>query len=106
MTRTLPLLAMVAAAALAGCDRPAHIPNASEQAAAEEAAAANAAANVVLPPSIVASKIYRCKDNSVVYIDWLSDNKTANIKSEQGGAATALTAATEGGSRWSPRAIR
>ncbi|MEQ7873434.1 hypothetical protein ABDK56_05450 [Sphingomonas sp. ASV193] len=32
-----------------------------------------------LPPSIVASKSYRCKDNSVVYIDWLS-NQTAMVK--------------------------
>ena len=32
---------------------------------------------VVLPPSIQASKAYRCKDNSLVYIDWLSDGTRA-----------------------------
>ena len=37
------------------------------------------AANVVLPPAITASKTYRCKDNSLVYIDWLSDG-TARVK--------------------------
>ena len=43
-----------------------------------EIAAANAA-KVVLPPSITASKTYRCKDNSLVYIDWLSDG-SARVK--------------------------
>ena len=36
------------------------------------------AAPVELPPAIAASKTYRCKDNSVVRIDWLSD-KTAYV---------------------------
>ena len=36
-------------------------------------------ANVALPPSITASKTYRCKDNSIVYIDWLSDRKLADV---------------------------
>ena len=37
------------------------------------------AAPVELPPSIVASKTYRCKDNSLVQIDWLSENKGAYV---------------------------
>lgn len=98
MTKTLPLLAMVAAAALAGCNKSDHTLNANGPTAEDNAAAANAAAGpVVMPPSILASKIYRCKDNTVVYIDWLSDKKTADIKAEPGGPATVLTAATEGG---------
>ena len=36
-----------------------------------------------LPPAIAASKTYRCKDNSLVYVDWLSDNKTANVRGRQ-----------------------
>lgn len=32
------------------------------------------AAPVELPPAIAASKMYRCKDNSTVQIDWLADN--------------------------------
>ena len=32
-----------------------------------------------LPPSIAASKTYRCKDNSLVYVDWLSDG-SARVK--------------------------
>jgi hypothetical protein len=37
------------------------------------------AAPVELPPAIAASKTYRCKDNSLVQIDWLSDNKGAYV---------------------------
>ena len=39
---------------------------------------ANAAA-VELPPAISASKTYRCKDNSVVRIDWLAQDKGAYL---------------------------
>ena len=44
----------------------------------------------------MASKIYRCKDNSVVYIDWLSDNKSANVRSDKNGAATHVVAPEAG----------
>jgi len=37
------------------------------------------AAPVELPPAIAASKTYRCKDNSLVQIDWLADNKGAYV---------------------------
>ena len=83
MSRTLFALTLTAAAALAGC-------NQQDQAASDAANAAANAAPIELPPSIIASKIYRCKDNSVVYIDWLSDNKSANVRTEQNGPATHL----------------
>ena len=37
------------------------------------------AAPVELPPAIVASKTYRCKDNSTVQIDWLQGGKGAYV---------------------------
>ena len=40
------------------------------------------AAPVELPPAIAASKTYRCKDNSLVQIDWLADNKGAYVHGE------------------------
>ena len=52
---------------------------------------------LALPPSIVHSKIYRCADNRVIYVDWLSDNKSANIRTEKGGSPTQLTSAEPGG---------
>ena len=92
MTRTM-LLTLAAAAALAGCNKENHT-----IVAGPDGAESNAAANgpVELPPSVASSKIYRCADNKVVYVDWLSDNKTANIRTEQGGSPTQVTAAEPG----------
>ena len=53
-------------------------------------------ANVQLPPSIVATKLYRCDDNSVVTVDYLSDNQSANVHLEKGGAVTKVTTAKSG----------
>ena len=94
MTKILTI-ALLAAAALAGCNKTATTAN--DVANAD----ANAAANVTniaatMPPAIVASKTYRCKDNSVAYIDWLAGDLTADVRSEQAGTPTRLTAATAG----------
>ncbi|MBA2466385.1 MAG: hypothetical protein H0V46_02115 [Sphingomonas sp.] len=93
MTRTPIACVLAAAAALAGCTED-HTVNAG----GPEGEAANAAANanVVLPPSILLSKIYRCKDNSIVYVDWLSDNKSANLRTEKNGPPTNLVAPVAG----------
>ena len=78
MTRTL-LLTLAAAAALAGCNKENHTIVAGPNVADNDAT--NVAANgpVALPPSIIATKIYRCADNNVVTVDYLSDNKSANV---------------------------
>ena len=92
MTRTTLTITLIAAAALAGCNKQDHtITGGPDE--------GNQVANVApieLPPAILASKIYRCKDNSVVYIDWLSDNKSANIRSDKNGTATKLLAPEAG----------
>lgn len=77
-----------------GCQKETIDPGAEKS----ERAAANAASapKVVLPPSITASKIYRCKDNSVVYIDWLSDKMTANFRTERNGTPVQLKSAVAG----------
>src|SRR3546814_68661 len=49
---------------------------------------------VTLPPSIKASHPYRCGDNSVVTIDFLSDDVTINLRSE--GALSQLKAPAPG----------
>ena len=86
MTRTTLILALTATAALAGCNQGAQS-NANE--VVNEAP-------IELPPAIIASKIYRCKDNSVTYIDWLSDNKSANIRTDKDGAAVHVAAPEAG----------
>jgi hypothetical protein len=55
-----------------------------------------AAPPVKLPPAMLASKSYRCKDNSTVFVDWFNDNMTANIRTERGGTPTALSAPAAG----------
>ena len=88
----LPLLTLVAAAALAGCNQESHTIG-----GAAEADNSASATPVALPPSISHSKIYRCADNRVIYVDWLSDNKSANIRTDQGGTPTQVTSAEPGG---------
>jgi len=88
-----PLLTLVAAAALAGCNQESH----TIGGAAEADNAAAATTPVTLPPSISHSKIYRCSDNRVIYVDWLSDNKSANIRTDKDGSPTHLTSAEPGG---------
>jgi hypothetical protein len=60
------------------------------------AAAVNAAAPVTLPPSIRANVTFRCKDNSVVYVDFFQGDMVANLRTEQAGAAIQLKADAAG----------
>ena len=76
MTTRLPLLALAATLALSACKENTIVENGPPDPMANELANA---APVELPPSITASKSYRCADNSVVYIDWLS-NGAARVK--------------------------
>lgn len=94
MTRTALVLMLAAAAALAGCNKENHTIVAGPPDSGESNSAAKA--KVELPPSIVATKLYRCADNSVVTVDYLSDNKSANVRSGKGGAVTQVTAAQPG----------
>jgi hypothetical protein len=50
---------------------------------------ASARADRPLPPSILKSRTYRCRDNSVVYVDFFTDN-TAAVRTEQTGMPTKL----------------
>ena len=93
MTRTPLALALTAAAALAGCNQEDHNIVAGGPA---DPMGNQANTDVVLPPSIAHSKIYRCKDNSVVYIDWLSDKKSANLRTDKNAPPTQLVAPEEG----------
>ena len=90
MTRTPLLIMLAAAAALAGCDNSDHTIVAGPPGETDTNAVASAP--VTLPPSIQASKSYRCKDNQLIYVDWLSDG-TARVKQtkEEVGTVTAGT---------------
>ncbi len=83
------LLLVAASAALVACEKETVVQGGNEPVAAD-------VTNVVLPPSITATKTYRCKDNSVVHIDWLSDNQTANFRAEMDSAPVQLKAPAAG----------
>ena len=87
---TAPLAALIA---LAACDNPTIDPNKEEQARAE--AAANSAATLEAPPMIQASRTYRCRDNSLYYVDFYT-NHSAMVRTQQGGDPVAMLTA-EGG---------
>ncbi|MDO6413501.1 hypothetical protein Q4F19_03810 [Sphingomonas sp. BIUV-7] len=55
-----------------------------------------AAPPVKLPPAMLASTTYRCKDNSVVSVDWFNDGTTASIKPKKDATAISLTAPAPG----------
>jgi len=50
-----------------------------------------------LPPPVKASKTFRCKDNSLVYVDFFADDKGANVRTEKDGAPTMVSTAEPGG---------
>ena len=76
MTRTITILTLAAAAVLAGCNENHNIVAGGEP---DDGTNATANASVQLPPSIVSSKIYRCGDNKLIYVDWMSDG-SAHVK--------------------------
>jgi hypothetical protein len=94
MTRTPLVITLAAAAALAGCNKSDHTIIAGQEPGDDTNVTANA--NVQLPPTIASSKIYRCEDNKVVYVDWLSDNKSANIRTDKAAPPTQVTASEAG----------
>ena len=91
MNRTL-IIAALAPIALSACSKESHTIVAGSKG---DNVTANAA-DVVMPPAIEASKSYRCKDNTVVYIDWLDDKKTADIRASKEGSATRVTSLEAG----------
>ena len=92
MTRTL-LFTLAAAAALAGCNKESHTIVAGPPGDDTNVAANK---NVQLPPSIIGTKLYRCADNSVVTVDYLSDNKSANVRVGKDTSSTQVTAPEPG----------
>ena len=84
------LLALVATAALAACNKQDH----TIVAGTNHDGAVNTV-GVVLPPAITASKTYRCKDNSLIYIDWIADG-TARVKADKNEVGTSVKLGEEG----------
>jgi hypothetical protein len=94
MTRTILTLALVSAAAIAGCKKQDHTIVAGP--GADDNVVINT--DMKLPPSIVASHQYRCKDNSLLSIDWLSDgtSNSARVTPKDGTGINLTQAEAEG----------
>lgn len=90
--RTLAAATVAAFLSLSACGEPETIK--ANELYDPQAAALEKAAPVELPPAISASRTYRCKDNSLLYAEFLTNN-TVRVRSERGGEPTILAA--EGG---------
>lgn len=91
----LPLIAAAALSLLSACgsnDEPEVVGGPADPMAKELANAAP----VELPPAVKDSRSYRCKDNSLIFVDFLADDKTANLRTEKEGAPTKLVAPEAG----------
>jgi hypothetical protein len=93
MTRTPLLITLAAAAALAGCNENHTIVAGGPDEGNNETNVATKTP-VVLPPSITATKTYRCADNKLVYIDWMSDG-TARVKNKAEEPGTSVKPGSE-----------
>lgn len=60
-----------------------------------QAEALKNAAPVAPPPMVQASRTYRCRDNSLVYIDFYTNN-TATVRNERGGDVAATLTSPDG----------
>ena len=92
MTRTTLLITIAAAAALAGCNKQDHTNVAGGPPEDNLQAASNGP--VALPPSIQSSKSYRCADNKLIYVDWMSDG-SARVKKTREEVGTTVTPGTD-----------
>ena len=90
MQKLLIIAAAAATVTLAACNSEPESVNRYDA----QAKALENAQPVAPPPMIVASHTYRCRDNSLIYVDFYTDN-TANLRLTENGERIPLT--TEGG---------
>ena len=95
MKKIAPLTAAAALLVLSACNKPEpEIVDTNPDPMANQIANAEP---IELPPAVTDSAIYRCKDNSIVYVDFLGDKTAANVRVEKGAAPVQVKAAPEGG---------
>lgn len=93
MNKILLPAAFAALFILAACDNEPEVINTNPDPMANQLAAAPP---VEMPPSVSASHSYRCADNSVVFVDFLSDDRSANIRLDRSDMPTHVVAAAPG----------
>lgn len=90
-------VAAVIAMGLAACGPTKIGPGADGRADGNGTAEARTLPKVVLPPSIRASKSYRCSDNSLLLAEWYSDDMSASVRTKQDGKPVRVSAPEAGG---------
>jgi hypothetical protein len=100
MTRTL-LIAFAATVSLAACKPHTIVAGGPDDRSDDGSNVATTP--VALPPAITASKSYRCGDNKLVYVDWMSDGSARVKKSKEdlGVAVPAGSASLKGDAKGS-----
>lgn len=95
MAKLPSLIAVAAMLTLAACNKPEpELVDTNPDPMANQIANA---APVELPPPVTDSAIYRCKDNSIVYVDFLGDKSSANVRTAKEAAPVQVKAGAEGG---------
>ncbi len=94
--RTTPFLAVAAVALLAGCNSQPSQPQVVDSNPDPLKNVLANAAPIELPPAIKADVTMRCKDNSLLYVVFFEGDKLVNVRTEQGGPITRLTASEAG----------
>lgn len=89
-------LLVLAGLGLAACEPTEVGPGAPTRQSVAEAERKAALPKVELPPSIVASKSYRCSDNGILLVDWYSDGSSAGVRTSPDAAQKRLKAVTAG----------
>lgn len=94
MTKPLIIAAAATLLALAACKpTPETVTTTAPDPMASQLANAPA---VELPPAMTASVTFRCKDNSLVYVDFFQGDKMAHLRTAKDATAVNLTAANAG----------
>jgi len=93
-TFLLPTLAAAMLLPLAACEnKPEVVDTRSKDPLAEQI---KNAPPVELPPAMEATVTFRCKDNSLVYVDFFQGHEIANLRTEKGGTPIQLKADASG----------
>jgi hypothetical protein len=90
MKKTSSLLAAASLASLLTLGACSNEPVTADGPADPQAEALKNAPAVAPPAMIQASRTFRCKDNSLIYADYYTDN-TARVRTEKDGTPTVLT---------------
>ncbi len=89
MKKTFLLIAPLSMLALAACNKT-ETPAAD---GADVAATATPAVTAPMPPAITSQVVYRCKDNTILYVDFFGANESADIRvADKSSAAIRVTA--------------